>query len=458
MNDSTIRIRRGFDIRLAGAPVPDLELFPGSGSRALCVGGLPGLRLRCRVREGDLVRRGTPVLEDKKQAGLKFCAPVAGRVTAIRYGARRAIERIEFERTGDEAELLPRTDRAGIRTMAREQVQSLLQSGGAWGLIRRRPYSRIADPAVAPKSIFVNAMNTAPFRADPGVVVTGEEPAFQAGLEALARLTEGTVHLCVGPDHAGRFAPLAAGSDRVKLHVFAGPHPSGNTSVHIHHLDPIRPGDTVWTVQAADLVRIGRLLTDGVIPETRVVALGGPGVEPGSRRHYRVPCGVPLGEWLRGRLIPGGNRVVEGDVLGGTAVAPDGFLGWDASSLTVLPEGGERIPLGWMLPGLFQFSHSRLLLSTWLRPRALWRHTTLLRGGSRAMVATGIYDRFLPMRILTDFLVRAVLAGDLEEAVQLGLLETDPEDFALATFACPSKMDLVSIIRRGLEAAEAEGL
>lgn len=458
MKFDTIRIHKGFDIRLLGAPGPDVEIFPGTGPRALSVGGLPGLRLRCLVKEGDLVRRGTPVLEDKKQAGLRFCAPAAGRVTAIGYGPRRAIERVEISRSGDEAELLPQTDRAAIQTLPREKVQSILLSGGAWSFIRRRPFSRIADPAVVPKSIFVNAMNTAPFRVDPWVAVAGEETAFQAGLDALARLTDGSVHLCVGPEHAGRFAPLAAGSDRVRLHVFSGPHPSGNTSIHIHHLDPIRPGDTVWTVNAPEVALIGRLLTDGVLPETRIVALGGPGVKPGQRRHYRVPCGISLGEWLKDRLEPGEVRVVDRDVLGGQTVSPTGFLGWEASSLTVLPEGGERTLLGWMLPGLFQFSHSRLLLSTWLRPRALWNHTTLLHGGARAMVATGIYDRFLPMRILTDFLVRAVLAGDIEEAVQLGLLETDPEDFALATFACPSKMDLVSIIRKGLESAEAEGL
>lgn len=458
MKNEVIQLRKGLDIRLEGAPVPAVENFPGGGTVALSVTDVPGLRLRLRVQEGDTVRRGTPVLEDKKLAGLVFCAPASGRVTAVQYGPRRAIERIEIARFGGETELQPRADRAAIRTLSREAVQSVFLSGGAWRLIRRRPFSRIADPAVAPKSIFVNAMNTAPFRVDPGVAVTGEEEAFQAGLAALARLTDGRVHLCVGPEHAALFEPLAAGADRVQLHVFSGPHPAGNTSIHIHHVDPIRPGDTVWAVNASDLVQIGHLLMDGVLPETRVVALGGPGVKPAHRRHYRVPCGVSLGEWLKDRLEPGDSRLVERDVFGGSAVSPSAFLGCDASSVTVLPEGKERVLLGWMLPGLFQFSHSRLVLSKWLRPRAMWKHSTLLHGGARAMVATGIYDSFLPMRIYTDFLVRAVLAGDLEEAVQLGLLETDPEDFALAAFACPSKMDLVSIIRKGLEAAEAEGL
>lgn len=453
-----ISIRKGLDLRMAGAPASEVSGVEGSGVRALCLSGIPELRLRLLVKEGDRVRRGTPVLEDKKRVGLRFCAPAAGRVRAVVYGPRRAIERIEIEREGGETELLPRTSRDGIRSMTRESVLASLLASGALSLIRRRPFSRIADPAVTPKSIFINAMNTAPFRVDPWLAVAGEEPAFQAGMEALSRLTGGLVHICVAPENVGRFEPLIAGAERVRLHAFRGRHPAGNTSIHIHHIDPIRANDTVWTLSVSDLVRIGHLLLDGILPETCLVSLGGPGVLPEHRRHYRLPCGVSLKDWFQNRLAPGENRVVEQDVLSGSALSPDGFLGWGASSIVVLPEGRERILLGWMLPGLFQFSHSKLLLSTWLRPGARWNHTTNLHGGLRAMVATGLYDRFLPMRILTDFLIRAVLAGDIEEAVQLGLLETDPEDFALAAFACPSKMDLVSIIRKGLEAAETEGL
>ncbi|MDZ4199683.1 MAG: NADH:ubiquinone reductase (Na(+)-transporting) subunit A, partial [Kiritimatiellia bacterium] len=176
-----------------------------------------------------------------------------------------------------------------------------------------------------------------------------------------------------------------------------------------------------------------------------------------ARRHYRVPDGMSLSTFLKDKLQTGENRVIAGDALSGQTLDPSGFLG-GFESLTVIPEGRQRDFLGWMTPGLLQFSHSRLFLSTWLRPRAQWNHTTLLHGGRRSMVVTGLYDRFVPLGLMTDFLIRAVLAKDTTESVQLGLLETDPEDFALAAFVCPSKMDLMGIIRKGLDDVEAEGL
>lgn len=451
-------LRKGFDIRLAGVPVREVADATSPGTSALCLSGFPELKLRLLVKEGDWIKRGAPLLEDKRIAGLRFCAPAGGRIRAVVYGPRRSIERMEID--GDDSgatETLPHWKSEEIRKVPRTDLLASLLGSGALCLIRRRPFSRIADPAVVPKSIFVNAMNTAPFRVDAQVAVSGEEKAFRAGLEALTRLTDGCVHVCVSPEQAAQFEPLIP-SDRVRLHAFRGRHPAGNTSVHIHHLDPIRPGDTVWTISAADLVLVGRLLLDGVLPATRIVSLGGPGVRVEHRRHYRVRLGASLQALLKDRLCSGENRVVEKDVLSGTLLAADGYLAWGVSSLTVLPEGRQSVFLGWMLPGLFQFSHSRLLLSTWFRPFTRWNHTTNMHGGLRAMVATGLYDQFLPMHILTDFLVRAVLAKDTEEAVQLGLLETDPEDFALAAFACPSKMDLVEIIRKGLEDVEAEGL
>ena len=77
-------------------------------------------------------------------------------------------------------------------------------------------------------------------------------------------------------------------------------------------------------------------------------------------------------------------------------------------------------------------------------------------GGSRAMVWTDIYDQVMPLDIYTNFLVKAVLAEDWEEAEGLGLLETAEEDFALATYLCPSKMDICAIIGKGLKALENE--
>jgi Na+-transporting NADH:ubiquinone oxidoreductase subunit A len=458
MVSSIIRIKRGFDVRLAGPPAAAVADVPPSATVAVCPGEFAGLRPRLKVKEGDAVRRGTPLLEDKTVAGFQLCAPAAGTVAAIEYGERRAIRRIVIRRgASDEAEALPRLAAGGTAGLAREAILENLKATGYLSLIRQRPLSRMADPAVTPKSIFVNGMNTAPFAPDLHVVVRGQEDAFQAGLDILGRLTAGRVYLCLGPEAEGD-GPAVNGARNVEIRRFSGPHPSGNTSVHIHLVDAISPGDRVWAVKGVDVVRIGRLFLDGAPPATRIVSLAGPGVRDGARRHYRVGEGTDLASLLADRLAGASLRVVAGDALGGERVAADGSLPFLAGGLTVLREDPERRFLGWMAPGFGQYSASALFPSRWLSPRKAWDLGTNLNGGHRAMVATGLYDRVLPMNILVDQLVRAVLAHDVEEAVQLGLLEVDPEDFALCSFVCPSKTDLVGIIRKGLDEAAAEGL
>lgn len=453
-----IEIKKGMNLPLAGAPQPVLEEGPAAGRITLYPNEFEGLKPRPRVKPGDVVKRGSVLWYSKKIEGLKFRSPVAGTVEEVVLGQRRALDRIVIRRaTTDEVEPLPRFSPERIREESRERLLAHLLDNGHLAYIRQRPFSRVANPQAKPKSIFVNAMNTAPFQADPVVVIRGCETAFQIGLDALTRLTTGPVHLCV-PAGRADLPPALVAARNVEIHYFDGPHPAGNSSVHIHHLDPIRPHDVVWTVKAVDLVQIGRLLLEGAVPPDRVVALGGPGVKPEARRYYRVRLGSPLADLLGPRLESGEQRIVAGDVLSGVKVTPGSSLRFQDSSLCVLPEGRERHFLGWLAPGWSLFSQSNSFLSRWFRRHRTWVLDTNRHGSPRAMVLTGLYDRFLPLRIMTDYLVRAVLAHDMDEAVKLGLLETDPEDFALAAFVCPSKMDLVGIIRRGLAEVEKEGI
>ncbi|MBM4153658.1 MAG: Na(+)-translocating NADH-quinone reductase subunit A [Lentisphaerae bacterium] len=457
MASASVRIRKGLDLPFSGAPAPAVAEGPASPTVALQPAEFDGVKPRLLVKEGDRVRRGTALFFDKRNEALRFCSPAAGTVKSIVYGPRRSIESVAVAVGGaDEAESFGRFTPAQIAALPREQVLAPLLASGLLALIRQRPYSGIADPAATPRAVFVNAMSTAPFRADADVVVRGDEAAFQAGLDVLARLTPGTIHLVL-PDRNG-LSPALTGARGVEIHRFSGPHPSGNTSIHIHHIDPIRPGDIVWTVRAADVPLIGRLFLTGELPSHRVIALGGPGVAAGAARHYRVRIGAALGPLLAGRTAGSDLRIIAGDALAGTAVKADGHLPAAESSLTVLPEGRERLLLSWANPFTSAYSASKLYLSSWIGGRRTWPMHTNVGGGHRAMVVTGLYDRYVPMRILTDFLIRAVLAKDWEEAVKLGLLELDPEDLAVAAYACPSKVDLVGILRTGLAEARAEGI
>lgn len=453
-NIRRIRVTRGFDVPLAGAPSREVADAGWGGPVAVSPATVRGIKARSMVAVGDVVRRGTPVVYDKRDPSLRLCSPASGTVRTIEFGARRVLARIVIEPDGrdDAVPVLPPSAR-GV-TMTAEQILEALKSTGLLTLIRQRPFSRLPDFSAKPKALFVNAMSTAPFQADADIAVRIEPDSFAAGLDALRRVTPGPVHLVL-PDRPGLCSALTEAAG-VEISQFSGPHPSGNTSVHIHHLAPIRPGECVWTVRAVDVALIGRMLLTGEAPGWRIVALGGPGTKDGAARHYRTPWGVSL-QWLtRDRLRDGELRRIAGDALSGAAIPADGFVPLETSSVTVLPEDRSRHLLAWADPLAPGFSLSRTFLSAWRRagPEPMG---TNLHGAVRAMVGTGLYDRYLPMRVRLDYLIRAVLANDWEEAVQLGLLELDPEDVALPAFACPSKMDLVGILREGLAAAEREG-
>lgn len=446
------------DLPLAGRPAATVADALATSTVCVVPGAFGDIKPRLLVAEGDTVKRGTPLFYNKRNDALKVCAPAGGKVRSVQIGQRRSIRQIVIEVAGrEEVESFRKYRPEELADADREELLAHLQRTGYLVFIRQRPFSRMADPKTRPKSIFVNGMATAPFQADLHVAVRGNEAAFQAGLDALTRLTDGKVHLCLAAG-AAEPSPAVTGAKNVALHYFSGPHPSGNTSVHIHHIDPIEPHDVVWTIRGVDLILIGRLLLDGALPASRVIALGGPGVRAGSAGHYRVRMNTSLEAVLDGRLADGEQRIVAGDVLAGTKVGRESHLGLTDSSITVLPEGRERHLMGWIAPGLNVFSRSRTFLSKWFTPNRTWALDTNMHGSLRSMVLTGLYDRYLPMDIMADFLVRAVLAHDVDEAIKLGLLETDPEDFALCAFACPSKMDLVGIIRRGLAEVEKEGI
>lgn len=449
-------VKKGFDIGLEGKPSEELGSAPDVSEVAVYPLEFEGVRQRLKVGEGDTVKAGSELIENKKNKNFKICAPASGAVKKITRGERRFVEKIVIELDGRPAEqLFDACPADRIRDLSRDDILGRLLSTGYLSYIRQRPFGGIADVEVVPKSIFVNAMNTAPFQADAGVVTGAEPEAFQAGLDILGQLTEGDVHLCTD---AGAKAILK-NAKNVTIHTFGGPHPAGNTSVHISRVDPMLPADIVWTVRAVDLVWIGRLFLDGRLPESRIVAHGGPGFRPEARKHIRVRTGACLGELLPGFIDVDKPRIINGDVLSGTVMESDNpGLRFHQSAINVLQEGRERLFLGWMEPGFNQFSFTRLCASTFFGRHRTWAHTTNRHGGERAMVLTGHYDRVMPMNIMVDYLVRAVLAGDTDEAIKHGILETMPEDYALCEFICPCKMELQEIIRKGLKQIEQEGI
>jgi Na+-transporting NADH:ubiquinone oxidoreductase subunit A len=445
------QIRKGRDIKLKGSAEKVVTSLPLPKKVAVVPTDFHGIKPRLAVKEGDLLKRGSPVLTDKNNPDFKVLSPVSGKVAAIVRGEKRVLLQVVIDVAAEqEALVLQMFAKDEARKLSRDEVIRTLLAGGMWPALRQRPFSFIANPNDHPKAVFVHAMNTEPLALDPDTILEGKEEDFQLGLDILKKLTAGKVHLCT---KAGAKSKALTQAKNVEHHQFAGPHPAGNVSTHIHLVDPIKKGDVVWYVEAQHVLNIAQLFTQGAYPNERYVAVTGEGAE--KRFYAKTVTGAPLAALLDGRL-KADMRYISGSVLAGTNVGQQGYVGYYDSQITVIPEGGKRRLLGWIAPGFKSYSFSKTFVSSFV-PEKESSLTTDKQGSDRAIVLNHIYDRYVPLDIMTFFLLRAVISGDIEEAERLGILECDEEDFALCTFACPSKTDVGGIIRGGLDEIAKEG-
>ena len=449
---ATFQIKQGRDIKLKGAAPKEIVTLSLPRQVAVVPSDFKGIKASLCVKVNDAVKVGTPLFEDKHCPEIRIVSPVSGRVAAVDRGDKRFLQDILLEPDGRQEPLVFRKFSAReIPGLSKEDVEKTLLQSGLWPVLRQRPFSKVAHPHESPKSIFVHAMNTEPLAPDVDFILQGKEEQFQAGLNVLQRLTKGKVYLCA--KHGSRSKALTEGRG-VETHYFMGPHPAGNVSTHIHYLDPIHKGDHVWYVEAQDVLRVGSLFLEGVYPAERVVAVTGEGA--GRKFYAKTIVGAPVSLLLEGSSLEG-MRCISGGVLAGKDVGKNGFLSFYDSQVTVIPEGGKRTFLGWLSPGFDKYTFSRTFVSSFLPEKKEVSLTTDKQGSDRAIVLNHIYDSLVSLDIMPYFLLKAVIGGDIEEAEKLGILECDEEDFALCSFACPSKTDVGMIIREGLELIEKEG-
>lgn len=448
-----IRIRKGLDLPISGIPSQVIQGGPVITRVALLGQDYVGMRPSMLVEEGDRVKKGQALFEDKKNPGVFFTAPASGRIAAIHRGERRVLQAvvIDIENGGDEQLEFAYYQPTDLPALEREQVESDLLASGLWAALRTRPFSKAPRPGSVPRAIFVSAMDTQPLAADPQVIIAEQLAAFNAGLTVLTRLTDGKVHVC----HAAGSRMAEQSGAQIGYSEFAGPHPAGLVGTHIHFLEPVSLKKTVWHIGYQDVIAIGTLFTTGKLDTRRVVALAGPQVEQPILLRTRL--GASLDELTAGRLKAGENRVISGSVLSGThASGPSAWLGRFHNQVSVLLEGREKELFGWIAPAPDKFSITRTTLGHFLKHK-LFAFSTTTNGGERAMVPIGNYERVMPLDILPTHLLRDLLSGDTDSAQALGCLELDEEDLALCTFVCPGKYEYGPVLRDVLTKIEQEG-
>ncbi|TXI32169.1 MAG: Na(+)-translocating NADH-quinone reductase subunit A [Aquipseudomonas alcaligenes] len=444
-----IKIKRGLDLPLAGAPEQRIE--PARAVRSVAVLGCDyhGMKPTMAVQVGDRVKLGQVLFSDKKNPGVHFTAPGAGVVSAIHRGEQRVLQSVVIDLEGDDAVEFARYDAAQLPALDPQAVRDNLQQSGLWTALRTRPFSKVPAVDAVPSSIFVTAIDTHPLAADPAVVI-GERPAdFANGLAVLARL--GKVHLCKASG-VGLSGEVQA---NVQPHEFAGPHPAGLAGTHIHFIDPVSAGKSVWQIGYQDVIAIGALFSRGQLDVTRVVALGGPVVD--KPRLLRTRLGASLEELTAGELQAGSNRIISGSVLGGrTSRGAFAFLGRYHVQVSCLHEGRERELLHYLRAGVNKHSVLNIFVSKLMGGRKLAMDTST-NGSPRAMVPVGNYEAVMPLDILPTQLLRYLIVGDTEMAQKLGCLELDEEDLALCTYVCAGKYEYGPILRDNLARIEKEG-
>ncbi|MBL7250188.1 Na(+)-translocating NADH-quinone reductase subunit A [Alloalcanivorax sp. C16-2] len=446
-----IKIKKGLDLPIAGAPRQTIEEGHQVRSVAVLGGDYVGMKPTMEVREGDTVKKGQLLFTDKKTDGVKYTAPAGGKVTAVNRGHKRVLQSVVIEIADQEEEVtFTAHDPASLASLDREAVQSQLVDSGEWTLLRTRPYGKVPAPGSTPNSIFVTAIDTNPLAQDPAVVIKENEDAFRHGLTVLTRLTDGPVWVCKAA--GGNLPSFAEG--QVREETFGGKHPAGNAGTHIHHLDPVGPQKTVWSLGYQDVIAIGKLFTEGRLATDRVVALTGPQVK--TPRLLRTRVGASLEDFTRGELKEGDNRLIGGSVFNGHhARGPMMFLSRVSNQVTVLREGRDRELLGYISPGMNRFSVMNIYLSK-LMPGKRFNLTTTTNGSERAMVPIGAYEQVMPLDILPTQLLRSLIVGDTDSSVALGALELVEEDLALCTYVCPGKYEYGPILRDNLTTIEAE--
>jgi Na+-transporting NADH:ubiquinone oxidoreductase subunit A len=443
---NVIKLRKGLDITLQGKAEEKKIQLKSNGKFALVPDDFEGVTPKVVVKEGDKVKAGDALFINKQYPEVKFASPVSGTVREVVRGERRKVLCVRV----DADEKLEYTDfgKKDVGTLTGEQVINALLEAGIFGYINQLPYAVSTNPSVQPKAIFVSALRDKPLACDFEYEVKGQEADFQTGLKALAKIAKTYLGVGVG-------STLEGVSD-VEVTVFDGKCPAGNVGVQVNNIDPVNKGEVVWTIGDPTVVLfIGRLFNTGKVDLRRTVALCGSEVK--NPAHVDMLVGEELSTLLSNSYDASKSvRIINGNVLTGRPTTKDGFLGAHTSEITVIPEGNEADEmLGWILPRFKQFSVNRSYFS-WLCGKKQYALDARVKGGERHMIMSGEYDKVLPMDIYGEYLIKAIIAGDIDRQEALGIYEVSPEDFALAEFVDSSKLELQRIVREGLNILRKE--
>ena len=445
---NVIKLRKGLNINLKGKATEQKRSIPACEEYALSPECFEGMVPKVVVREGDKVKAGDTLFVNKLCPDVRFASPVSGTVSAIVRGERRKVLCVKVK--ADTNQVYADFGIRDVAKMSGSEVKECLLKAGLFGYINQLPYAVSTTPETQPKAIFISALRDMPLAGSFEFELAGNDQDFQTGLTALSKVAK--TYLGIG---SSQTAQALTSAQDVEVNVFDGKCPAGNVGVQVNNIDPVNKGEVVWTVDPTAVIFFGRLFNTGKVNLTRTVAVAGS--EISSPAYVDALVGTPLRAILDGQLKQSEHtRIIQGNPLTGSLSSLDDYLGAHVSEVTAIPEGDDNDEfLGWIAPRTSQFSVNRSYFS-WLFGNKEYALDARIKGGERHMIMSGEYDKYLPMDIYGEYLIKAIIAGDIDKMEQLGIYEVSPEDFAVAEFADSSKLELQKIVREGLNMLRKE--
>ena len=441
---NVVKLKKGLDINLKGKPQEKCLEPLQSDTYVMIPDNFHGVIPKVIVKAGDKVLAGTPLMFDKNHPEVKFVSPFSGEVVSVDRGERRKVLGIVIKK--DVQNGCVDFGKKNVSSMSAEEVKALMLESGVWPFIKQRPYDVIADPAVAPRDIFVTGFDSAPLAPSIAYVAKGEEANIQTALDALCKLTQGKVYVGLRQDSSLKLK-------NVECVTIEGPHPAGNAGIQAHNIKPVNKGQTIWTLSIFDLIIIGRLFNNGSVDFSRIVAVTGSEIQ--TPCYVKAYPGAKLSDLIGSNIVKSDykQRFISGNVLTGESVGNDGRINFYHNQITVIPDGSDEHEfVGWALPGLAKYSTTRTYLTWLFGGNKQYTIDARLRGGKRALIVSGQFEEVFPMDIYPEFLYKATLAFEIDKMENLGIYEVAPEDFALCEFVDVSKTELQKVMRQGLDA------
>jgi len=449
-----IKIKKGLNIPINGEPTEEINDSKKSRSVAILGDDYIGMKPSMLVEEGDEVRLGQVLFEDKKNPGVLFTSPAGGKIESINRGDRRVLQSVVIEIAKDEKSVEFKSfSKNELTDVTSDEVRKQLIASGMWTSFRTRPYSKIPPIDSSPSNLFISALDTQPLSPNPENIINLNKESFDFGLLVLRKLLDCPIHISTAKDSN---LSISEGTN-VKIHAITGPHPAGLVGTQMHFISPASLSNINWSIGYQDLIAIGKLFETGKINVERIISIAGPQVN--SPAYFKTRLGACSDELTAGELTQRENRVISGSVISGReAVGPYAYLGRYHNQISVVaePNSKDREFMNWLTPGPRKFSKIPLFLSS-LFPKKIFKFKALMNGSDRPIVPIGVYEEVLPFNFLPAMLLRNVVLMDTEKIQALGGLELDEEDLSLCSFVCPGKYDFGSLLRAGLTKIEVEG-